>query len=56
MGRAVRVVGSGEMGYLRVSIYFSVQRGTLERYVKDRSLSPEEQVNVHLRRRTVIPS
>jgi hypothetical protein len=56
MCRAVRVVGSGEMGYLRVSIYFSVQTGTLERYVKDRSRSPEELVNVDLGRRTVLPS
>jgi hypothetical protein len=37
MCRAVRVVGSGEMGYLRASKYFSVPRGTLERYVKDTS-------------------
>jgi hypothetical protein len=47
MCRAVRVA-SGEMGYLRASKYFSVSRGTLERYVKDTSRSPEELVNVHL--------
>ena len=56
MCRAVRVVRSGEMGYLKASKYFSVPRGTLERYVKDTSRSPEELVNVHLGRRTVLPS
>ena len=50
---AVRVVRSGEMGYLRASKYISVLRGTLERYVKDTSRSPEELVDVHLGRRTV---
>jgi hypothetical protein len=33
-----------------------VPRGTLERYVKDTSRSPEELVDVHLGRRTVLPS
>jgi radical SAM superfamily enzyme len=33
-----------------------VPRGTLVRYVKDTSLSPEEVVNVHVGRRTVLPS
>jgi hypothetical protein len=33
-----------------------VQRGTLERYVKDTSPSTEELVNVHLGRRNVLPS
>ena len=56
MCRAVRVVRSGDTGYLRVSKYFSVPRGTPERYVKDTSRSPEELVNVHLGRRTVLPS
>jgi hypothetical protein len=46
--RAVRVVRIGEMGYLRASKYFSVPTGTLERYVKDTFLSPEELVNVHV--------
>jgi hypothetical protein len=55
MCRAVRVVRSGEVGYLRASKYFSVPRGTLERYVKDTSRSPEELVDVHLGR-TVLPS
>jgi hypothetical protein len=55
MCRAVRVVRSGEMGSLRASKYFSVPRGTLERYVKDTSRSPEELVDVHLGR-TVLPS
>jgi hypothetical protein len=36
---AIRVVRSGEIGYLRASKYFSVPRGTLERYVKDISFS-----------------
>jgi len=44
------------MGYLRASKYFSVPRGTLERYVKDTSRSVEELVNVHVGRRTVLPS
>jgi len=56
MCRAVRVVRSGEMGYLRASKYFSVPRGTLERYMKDTSRSPEELVDVHLGGRTVLPS
>jgi hypothetical protein len=44
------------MGYLRASKYFSVPRVTLDRYVKDTSRSPEDLVNVHLERRTVLPS
>ena len=55
MCRAVRVVRSGEMGYLKAAKYFSVPIGTLDRYVKDTSRSPEELVNVHLGR-TVLPS
>jgi hypothetical protein len=53
---AVRVVRSGDMGYLRASKYFSVPKGTLERYLKDTSRSPEELVNVHLGRRTLLPN
>jgi hypothetical protein len=56
MCRAVRIVRSGEMSYLRASKYSSVPRGTLEKYVKDTSRSPEELVNVHLGRRNVLPS
>jgi len=33
-----------------------VPRGALERYVKDTSISPEELIIVHVRRRTVLPS
>jgi hypothetical protein len=33
-----------------------VPRGTLERYVKDTPLSPEELVNVHVGKKTVIPN
>jgi hypothetical protein len=44
------------MGYLRDSKYFSGSRGTLERYVKDTSRPPEERVNMHLGRITVLPS
>jgi hypothetical protein len=55
MCRALRAVRSGDKGYLGASKYFSVQRRTLERYVKDTSRSPEELVNVHLRR-TLLPS
>jgi hypothetical protein len=51
-----RAVRSGQMGYLKASKYFSVPRGTLERYVKDTSRSPEELVGVYLGRRTVLPS
>jgi hypothetical protein len=36
--RAVRVVRSGDTGYVRASKYCSVPRETLERYVKDTSL------------------
>jgi len=56
MCRAVTFVRSGDTIYLRVSKYFSVPRGTLERYVNDTSRSPEHLVNVHLGRRTVLPS
>jgi hypothetical protein len=56
MWRDVKVVRSGSTDYLRVSKYFSVPRGTLERYVKDKARSPEELVYVNLRRRTVLPS
>jgi len=56
MCRAVRVVRSGETGYLKASKYYSVPTRTLERYVKDTSLSPEELVNVHVGSRTVLPS
>ena len=55
MCRAISVVSNLEMGYLRSSKYFSVLRGTLERYVKDTSRSPKEIVNVYLGR-TVLPS
>ena len=41
---AVRIVGSGEISYFRTSKYFSVPRGTLERYVKDTSRSVKELV------------
>jgi len=41
---------------LRATKYFSVLRGTLKRYVKDTSCSPEELVNVHVGRITVLPS
>jgi len=56
MYRAVRAVRSGSTGYLRVSKYFSVPRGTLERYVKDKTPSPEELVYMNLGRKTVLPS
>ena len=55
MCRAVRFVRIGEMGSLKASKYFSVPRGTLETFVKDTSRSPEELVNVHLGRETVLP-
>jgi hypothetical protein len=55
MCRVVRLVRSGEMGYLRASKYFPVPKGTLERYVKDTSRSPEEIVNMHLGRITLLP-
>jgi hypothetical protein len=56
MCRTVSVARCGDRGYLRASKYFSVPRGTLERYVKDISHSTEELVNVNLGRRTVLPS
>ena len=54
MCRAVGVVRSGDTGCVRASKYFSVPRGTLERYVKDTSRSSEAVVNVHLGRKTVL--
>jgi hypothetical protein len=45
---AVIIERSGVMGYLWASGYLSVQRGTVERYVKDTTLSPEELLNVHV--------
>ena len=53
---AIKFVINGDTGYLRTSKYLSVPRGTLEKYVKDTSRSPEELVNVHLGRRPVLPS
>jgi hypothetical protein len=50
MCRAVRVVRSEEMGYLRALKHFSAPRGTLGMYVKDISRSTEELVNLHLER------
>jgi len=52
---AIKFVINGDTGYLRTSKYLSVPRGTLEKYVKDTSRSPEELVNVHLGR-SVLPS
>jgi hypothetical protein len=45
MCRAVRVVRSGEMGYLRASKYSSGPTETLETYEKETSLSLEKLVN-----------
>jgi len=56
MCRAMRAVTSGDTDYLRTSKYFSVPRGTLERYVKNTTRSPEELVYVNLGRRNVLPS
>jgi len=53
---AVRLVRNGDTTYLRASKYFSVPKGTLEKYMKDTSRYPEEQEDVHLGRRTVLPS
>jgi len=53
---AVRVVKSGEVGYLRASKFFSLPRGTLERSVKNTSRSSEELVYMHLGRITLLPS
>ena len=44
------------MGYLKASKYFSVSTGTIERYVKNTSRSPEELANVNLGRSTVLPN
>jgi len=56
MCRAAEVARSGEMGYLKASKYFSVSAGTIQRYVKNTSRSPEELANVHLGRSTVLPN
>jgi len=53
---AVRLVRIGEVGYLRASKYYSLPRGTLERYATDTFRSPEELVNMHLGRITILPS
>ena len=52
MCRAAEVARSGEMGYLKASKYFSALKVTLENI----SRSPEEPVNVHLGRSTVLPN
>jgi len=54
--RVISFVRIEDTGYLRASRCFSVPRGILERYFKDTSGPPEELVNVHLGRRTVLPS
>jgi len=54
MCRAVSVVRSGDTGYLRASKYFSVPRANSGEVPT--SPSPQELVNVHLGRKTVLPS
>jgi hypothetical protein len=54
MCRAVRVVRSGDTGYLRASNYFSVLRANTGEV--STLPSPEELVNVHLGRKAVLPS
>lgn len=54
MIRAVQAVRSGEMGYKRASKYFSVPKGTPERYVKDKDNTPESLVEVNLGRKPVL--
>jgi hypothetical protein len=54
MCRATRALRIGEMGSLRASNYFYVRRGSLERFLKDPSLSPEEVVNGNIGRRTLL--
>jgi hypothetical protein len=56
MCRAIRVVRSGGMGYLGALKYFSVPRGTLDRYVKEIPRSSKELINVNSGRRTVLSS
>jgi hypothetical protein len=54
MCHAVRVVRSEDAGYIRASKYFSVPRANSEEVPT--SPSPEELANVHLGRKTVLPS
>jgi hypothetical protein len=54
MCRTVRFVRSGDTGYLRGSKYFSVSRAKSGEVPT--SPSPENLVNVHLGRKTVLPS
>jgi hypothetical protein len=54
MYRAVRVVRSGDTGYLSASKYFSRPRATSGKVTT--SPSPEELVNVHLGIKTFLPS
>ena len=56
MCRAVRIVRSGDTGCLRISKSFLCRELTLERFVKGTFRSSEETVNVHLGRKTVLPS
>jgi len=54
--RASGVVRSGQLGFLRTSKYFSVPKGTLDRYVKDTFRSSDELTNVHLGRTLILPN
>jgi len=54
MCRAVRVVRNGDTGYLRASKYFSVPRANFGEVPT--SPFPEELVNVHFGRKTVLPT
>jgi hypothetical protein len=60
MCRAVRVVRSGEMGYLKASKYvctFLCRELTLEMHVKDTAPSPEELVKLAIRKKNCcVPS
>ena len=54
MVRAVNCVRNGEMGFLKASKYFEVPKRSLERYVKDKTRSLEELVEVPLGRKPVL--
>jgi hypothetical protein len=56
MSLASKDMRSGQVGYLRASKYFSVPKGTLDRYVKDTFRFSEEQGNVHLGITLVVPN
>ncbi|XP_063232742.1 uncharacterized protein LOC134536762 [Bacillus rossius redtenbacheri] len=55
MRDAVKAVRAGEMGYLRASKSYGVPKGTLEKYVKNQSKTPEQLLEMSSGRKPVLP-